>query len=58
MKELLKELGKRVGVCDRCGRVFEIDPNIHNHQEYKNAILCLECVKIRNFDDNNPILFS
>lgn len=48
---------KRIIECDRCGETMEYDFMIDNHVDYKNGRLCLRCVKIRKFDDENPILF-
>lgn len=43
--------------CDRCGDRLIADDKIKNYVNYKNAVLCLKCSKIRQFDDGNPIMY-
>lgn len=47
--------------CDRCGIQIEVEQQgnrITSFVDYLNASLCLRCNKIRQFDDENPILYS
>ena len=52
---------KRYIDCDRCGVSVQISgggpDRVYSYTEYKNGTLCNRCAKIRNFDDNNPILY-
>ncbi len=43
--------------CDRCGDQVKIEHGVKSFVEYKNALLCLRCAKIRNFDDDNPVMY-
>ena len=43
--------------CDRCDEKIDLDSIIVAGVNYKNAYLCLRCSKIRQFDDDNPIMY-
>jgi hypothetical protein len=47
--------------CDRCGLEMQItgdgQARVTKHVVYKNATLCLRCARIRDFDDDNPIMY-
>ncbi len=43
--------------CNRCGKQIELATHLDNHEVYENGILCLQCVRIRIFDDDNPIMY-
>ena len=47
--------------CDRCDMSMQITGDgperVINYVVYKNATLCSKCAKIRQFDDDNPIMY-
>ena len=47
--------------CDRCGETMQITgggaKRVIDYATYTNATLCLRCAKIRQFDDDNPIMY-
>lgn len=53
----MNEEDKRYFECERCGNEFELNEVIKSYVKYKNGLLCLQCARIRSFDDNNPILY-
>lgn len=48
--------------CDRCGFIMQVSgegpDRVRYYGKYENGILCPSCVKIRSFDDENPILYE
>lgn len=43
--------------CERCGEQLEVNHFIDNCTQFKNGTLCKRCTRVRNFDDDNPILY-
>lgn len=44
--------------CDRCGRKIILGAIIsEGERQYVNGLLCGICVRVRQFDDENPILY-
>jgi hypothetical protein len=53
---------KRYINCDRCREEMQVSGDgperVYRYEVYENGTLCLRCAKVRQFDDENPILHN